>query len=302
MTDAAIVGVARTPIGKAARGSLNMTHGATMAGHAIAAAIARSGVDPGEIDDVLLGCAWPEGATGNNIARMSAVRAGLPLSVGGATINRFCSSGLQAIVMAAHRVMCDGVSALVAGGVESVSLVAEHLNTAHDDEAWLRAHHPALWMPMIDTAEIVARRYAIDRATQDAYALESQRRMAAAQAEMAISLPDFLEMLDPDIHRVRGTAVFMTGNSEGVPSALLHNLKHNQVLHQRVFLLTVVTAETPYVDPAQRTEYQELGKDFYRLIVHFGFMEQPDIPEALAVITTLSLPLFKSSLCQSGRS
>jgi acetyl-CoA C-acetyltransferase len=183
MTDAAIVGVARTPIGKAARGSLNMTHGATMAGHAIAAAIARSGVDPGEIDDVLLGCAWPEGATGNNIARMSAVRAGLPLSVGGATINRFCSSGLQAIAMAAHRVMCDGVSALVAGGVESVSLVAEHLNTAHDDEAWLRAHHPALWMPMIDTAEIVARRYAIDRDTQDASALESQRRMAAAQAD-----------------------------------------------------------------------------------------------------------------------
>ena len=106
--------------------------------------------------------------------------------------------------------------------------------------------------------------------------------MAAAQSELAISLEDFLSMLDPDIHRVRGTAVFMTGNSEGVPSALLHNLKHNQVLHQRVFLLTVVTAETPYVDPAQRTEYAELGNDFYRLIVRFGFMEQPDIPEALA--------------------
>ena len=181
MSEAAIVGVARTPIGKAGRGSLNLTHGATMAGHAIAAAVARAGIDPGEVDDVLLGCAWPEGATGNNIARMSAVRAGLPLTVGGATVNRFCSSGLQTVAMAAHRVICDGAPVVVAGGVESVSLVGEHLNTAHDDEAWLREYQPALWMPMIDTAEVVAARYGVGRAAQDAFSLESQVRMAAAQ-------------------------------------------------------------------------------------------------------------------------
>jgi acetyl-CoA C-acetyltransferase len=181
MPDAVIVSTARTPIGKAFRGAFNNTHGAILAGHAIARAVERAGVEPGEVEDVVIGCGLPEGATGHNVARLAALRAGLPVTTAGTTINRFCSSGLQAISVAAHRVLADGVPIMVAGGVESISLVQNTLNKEHFTEEWLMRHKPELWMSMIDTAEVVATRYAISREAQDAYALESQRRTAAAQ-------------------------------------------------------------------------------------------------------------------------
>lgn len=187
MREAVIVSTARTPIGKAFRGAFNNTHGAVLAGHAISQAVARSGLDPAEIEDVILGCGLPEGATGQNIARLSAVRAGLPVSTAGTTVNRFCSSGLQTISMAAQRVIVDGVPAMVAGGVESISLTQANLNKVHLTESWLMEHKPALWMSMIETADIVAQRYGVSREAQDEYAAESQRRTAAAQAEGRVS-------------------------------------------------------------------------------------------------------------------
>jgi len=183
MTEAVVVATARTPIGKAFRGAFNKTHGAVLAAHAIRHAVERAKLLPDEVEDVILGCALPEGATGKNVARLAAVRAGLPITVAGLTVNRFCSSGLQAISIAAQRVVQDRVPVVVAGGVESISLVQPNRNQAHDEEPWLLRHKPELWLSMIETADIVARRYGISREAQDAYALESQRRTAAAQAE-----------------------------------------------------------------------------------------------------------------------
>ena len=181
MSEAVIVSTARTPIGKAFRGAFNKTHGAVLAGHAIEHAVERAGVDPEEVEDVILGCGLPEGATGHNIARLAAVRAGLPVTVSAVTVNRFCSSGLQTIAMAAQRVVVDKVPVMVAGGVESVSLVQNNLNKHHYTEDWLMRHKPELWLSMIETADIVAERYGIDRQAQDDYALTSQKRTAAAQ-------------------------------------------------------------------------------------------------------------------------
>lgn len=184
MAEAVIVSTARTAIGKAYVGALNNTHGAELAGHVIRHAVERAGVDPGEVEDVLLGCAMPEGATGNNIARQAAIRAGLPVTVAGATINRFCSSGLQAIAMAAHRVTAEGVPVMVAGGLESISLVQnDHANRFRAQDEWILANKPDIYLPMIDTAEVVAKRYGISREAQDAYGLQSQQRNAAAQRE-----------------------------------------------------------------------------------------------------------------------
>jgi acetyl-CoA C-acetyltransferase len=182
MADAVIVSTARTPIGKAYRGAFNNTHGAMLAGHVIKHAVERARVEPGEVEDVILGCALPEGATGQNIARQAALRAGLPVTTGGVTVNRFCSSGMQAIAMAAQRIIVDRVPVMVAGGLESISLVQnEHFNNHRIHEAWLDEHKPEVYMPMIDTAEVVARRYYITRETQDEYALQSQQRTAAGQ-------------------------------------------------------------------------------------------------------------------------
>ena len=181
MNEAVIISTARTPIGKAFRGAFNATHGATMTGHVIEHAVKRAGVSPEEIEDVIIGCGYPEGATGKNIARLAAIRAGLPVTTAGTTINRFCSSGLQAIAMATQRVVMDKVPVIAAGGVESVSLVQPHLNRHHFEEDWLMRHKPDLWIAMIDTADIVARRYGISREAQDEYALLSQQRTASAQ-------------------------------------------------------------------------------------------------------------------------
>ncbi len=182
MKEAVIVSTARTGLAKSMRGGFNMTHGAVMAGHAIKHAMANAKLEPKEIEDVYLGCANPEGATGFNIARLSAIWAGCPVSTGGVTINRFCSSGLQAIAMAAQQVMTQGTPIAIGGGVESISLVQmAGMNTKNITEEHLMEIKPALWMSMIETAEVVAERYHVSRERQDAYALESQRRTAAAQ-------------------------------------------------------------------------------------------------------------------------
>lgn len=182
MREAVIVSTARTPIGRAYKGAFNDTHGATLGGHVVAEAARRAGLAPNEIEDVVLGCALQQGATGQNIARQSAIRAGLAVTTAGTTVDRQCGSGLQAIAIASARVAQDGVPVMAAGGLESISLVQnDQMNRFRIAEDWLVAHKPDIYMAMIDTAEVVAQRYQITRDSQDAYALESQRRTAAAQ-------------------------------------------------------------------------------------------------------------------------
>ena len=180
--EAVIVAAARTPIGRAFRGAFNQTHGATLAGHAIAHAVARAGVDPAEVEDVILGVGLPEGATGNNLGRVAALRAGMPVTVPGVTVNRYCASGLQSIAMAAGRIAVDGAKIIVAGGCESISMVQNVMNVHNFTEEWALRHEPDLYMPMLQTADAVAKHYRISRETQDEYALQSQQRTAAAQA------------------------------------------------------------------------------------------------------------------------
>ncbi len=182
MTDAVIVSTARTGLAKSWRGSFNMTHGATLGGHVVKAAVERAGIDPAEVEDVIMGCATPEGATGSNIARQIALRAGLPVTAAGVTVNRFCSSGLQTIAMAAQRVIVDKVPVMVAGGVESISCVQNEANRHMIMEAWLKQNKPEVYWPMLQTAETVAKRYNIPRELQDQYGARSQQRAAAAQA------------------------------------------------------------------------------------------------------------------------
>ncbi|MFZ5733287.1 MAG: acetyl-CoA C-acyltransferase [Pseudomonadota bacterium] len=182
MTEAVIVSTARTPIGKAYRGALNATEGATLLGHAIEHAVKRAGVDPKEIEDVVMGAAMQQGATGGNIARKALLRAGLPVQVAGTTIDRQCASGLQAIALAARSVLFDGVEVAVGGGGESISLVQnDHANKFHTQDPALLKIKGDVYMPMLDTAETVAKRYNVSREAQDEYSLESQRRTAAAQ-------------------------------------------------------------------------------------------------------------------------
>ncbi len=179
MKQAVIVSAVRTGLAKSFRGSFNMTHGATMGGHVVAEAVKRSGVDPSAIEDVMIGCGYPEGATGSNIARQIALRAGLPVTASGVTVNRFCSSGLQTVAMAANAICMEGAGPMVAGGVESISMIQPDVKSVK--EAWLLEHKPEVYMAMIDTADIVAKRYNISREDQDAYGLRSQQLIAKAQ-------------------------------------------------------------------------------------------------------------------------
>ena len=182
MREAVIVSTARTPIGKAYRGAFNNTHGAVLGAHAIKHAIDKANIDPSEVEDVIMGCGTPEGATGVNIARQSAIRAGLPVSTAGVTVNRFCSSGMQTIAMAAQRVIVDNVPVVIGGGLESISLVQnDHANKHHIHEDWILNNKPELYMSMLDTAEVVAKRYNISREAMDEFGLQSQLRTAAAQ-------------------------------------------------------------------------------------------------------------------------
>lgn len=181
MNEAVIVSTARTGLAKSWKGGFNMTHGATLGGHVVQHAIARANIDPGEVEDVLMGCANPEGATGANIARQIALRAGCPVTVPGATVNRFCSSGLQTIAMAAQRVIADEGDVFVAGGVESISCVQQEMNRHMIQEGWLVKNKPEIYWSMLQTAENVAKRYNIPRERQDEYGVQSQLRAAAAQ-------------------------------------------------------------------------------------------------------------------------
>ena len=182
MNEAVIISTARTPIGKAYRGAFNNTHGATLAGHAVKKALEKAKLEPEIVEDCLMGCAMPEGATGGNIARQIALRGGLPVTTAGATINRFCSSGMQAITMAAQRIITNELDVCIAGGLESISLVQnEHQNNFMAKEDWINKNKPELYYTMIETAEVVAKRYNISREDQDEYSLQSQKRMAHAQ-------------------------------------------------------------------------------------------------------------------------
>ena len=181
MTTAVIVSTARTPLCKSWKGAFNMTHGATLGGHVVKAAVERAGIEPALVEDVLMGCATPEGATGGNIARQIALRAGLPVTTGGVTVNRFCSSGLQTIAMAAQRIVAGEGDVFVAGGVESISCVQNEANRHLGQDPWLAEHKPEIYWSMLQTAEQVARRYRIPRERMDRYGAESQQKACAAQ-------------------------------------------------------------------------------------------------------------------------
>jgi acetyl-CoA C-acetyltransferase len=181
MREAAIISTARTGLAKAIRGGFNKTHGITMGGHTVKHAIAKAGIEAGEVEDIIFGCGQPEAATGHNIGRNVAIAGGCPVTVPGTTINRFCSSGLQSIAVAAQRIIVDGVKVTIGGGVESISMTQTNMNMKHLVEPELQKVCPALWMPMINTADIVAERYNVSREAQDEYSLQSQQRTAAAQ-------------------------------------------------------------------------------------------------------------------------
>jgi acetyl-CoA C-acetyltransferase len=229
MPEAAIVSAARTPIGKAFRGAFNQTHGATMAGHVITNAIGRAGIDPAEVEDVVVGTGLPEGATGHNIGRVAALRAGLPRSVAGTTINRYCASGLQAISSASHRVIVDGAKVMVAAGVESISLVQNDMNMHEFTEEWALRHEPSLYMPMLQTADFVAKKYNVSRQAQDEYSLQSQQRTAAAQeagrfdAEI-VPLPTWKYEQDKETKAYREEHVTLSKDEGNRPDTTLEGL------------------------------------------------------------------------------
>jgi acetyl-CoA C-acetyltransferase len=182
VTEAVIVSTARTGLGKSWKGAFNMTYGATLGAHAVQHAVARAGIDPAEVEDVIIGSTFGEGTTGGNIARAVALRAGLPVSTAGLSINRFCSSGLQSIALACQRIMTEGAQVMVAGGLESISCVQNELNTHMRADPWILEHKPTLYWSMLQTAETVAKRYQIPKLAQDEYGVRSQLRAAAAQA------------------------------------------------------------------------------------------------------------------------
>lgn len=183
MREAVIVSTARTPLTKSHRGEFNVTPGPTLAAFAVRAAVERSGIDPAMIEDAILGCGYPEGTTGRNVARQSIIRAGLPLSIAGTTVNRFCASGLQAIAIAAGRIVVDGAPAMIAGGVESISSIRTREDGDTGMDPWIVEHKPELYLSMIATADIVAQRYNISREAQDRFSAESQRKTEVAQLE-----------------------------------------------------------------------------------------------------------------------
>jgi acetyl-CoA C-acetyltransferase len=220
MSDAVIVSTARTGLAKSWRGALNMTHGATMGAHVVRAAVERAKIDPAEVEDVLMGCAMPEGTTGGNVARQIALRAGLPVTTAGTTVNRFCSSGLQTIAMAAQRVIVDRVPVVVAGGLESISCVQNERNGHMARDPWLVEHKPAIYDSMLQTAENVARRYGIPREKQDEYGVRSQQRAAAALAagrfkDEIVPFPTVMAVADKESGKL-GTREVTLSADEGI--------------------------------------------------------------------------------------
>jgi acetyl-CoA C-acetyltransferase len=220
VTDAVIVSTARTGLAKSWKGAFNMTFGATLGAHAVRAAVARAGIDPAEVEDVVMGCSHAEGTTGGNIARPVALRAGLPVSTAGATVNRFCSSGLQAIAVAAQRVIVDRVPVMVAGGVESISCVQNEINRHMRQDPWLIEHKPEIYWSMLQTAEQVAKRYNISRERQDEYGVRSQLRAAAAQAagkfdDEIVPVTTTMGVVDKETGRITMRAVTIAAD-EGI--------------------------------------------------------------------------------------
>ncbi|WP_447921631.1 acetyl-CoA C-acyltransferase [Achromobacter aegrifaciens] len=229
MREAVIVATARTPLTKSRRGEFNITHGPTLASYAIQAAVERAGVDPQSIEDVVLGCGYPEGTTGRNVARQAALRAGLPQSVAGATVNRFCASGLQAVADAAARVVMGQSGPVVAGGVESCSLLRTRDDGVSGIDSWLQAQVPELYLPMIATADIVAQRYGISREDQDAFALRSQQLTAAAQregryADEIIAVRTTMEVTDKATGATRQEEVTVSADNCNRPSTTAEGL------------------------------------------------------------------------------
>lgn len=228
MREAVIVSTARTPIAKAFRGAYNKTHAVTLGGHVVEHAVARAGVAPDEIEDLVMGCGMPEGNTGYNIARASAVRAGLPVTVGATVINRHCASGLQAISVAAQRIIVDGTQAVVAGGIEHITLVQNNRDLSFRDD-WIMAHKPDLFMQMIDTAEVVAKRYGISREAQDEYALQSQQRTAAGQEaghfdDEIVPLATVKAVKDKETGEIHDEPVTLTRDEGNRPSTTAEGL------------------------------------------------------------------------------
>ena len=240
MREAVIVSTARTPIGRAYRGAFNMTHGATLGGHVVKHAVERAKVDPAEIEDVIMGCAMPERATGQNIARQAAIRAGLPVTVSGMTVNRFCSSGLQTIAMAAQRIIAGEASVIVAGGLESISLVQDGRSPTVTED-WIMEHKPELYMAMIDTADIVAERYKVPREAQDAYSLESQRRTASGQQgrkfdDEIVPLPTKKKNVNKDTKEETIEAVTLTRDEGNRPDTNMEGLASLKPVREGKFI------------------------------------------------------------------
>ncbi|WP_197917187.1 acetyl-CoA C-acyltransferase [Thiosulfatihalobacter marinus] len=230
MRDALIVSTARTPIGKAYRGAFNNTQAQELIGHAVSHAVSRAGLEGSEVDDCIVGAAIQQGSTGGNIARQAVIRAGLPVTVAGMSLDRQCASGMMAIATAAKQVVHDGMDVVVGGGVESVSLVQnQNMRTDRAADPWIKAHKPALYMTMLETAEIVADRYGISRADQDAYALQSQQRTAAAQAagrfdDEIVPLTSSMGVMDKETKEISFHEVTLSKDEGNRPSTTLDNL------------------------------------------------------------------------------
>ena len=230
MREAVIVSTARTPIGKAYRGAFNNTEAPTLGGHAVKHAVERAGIEGAEVDDVIMGCALPQGSQGGNIARQIALMAGLPVTTAGMTVDRQCSSGMMAIALAAKTVISDNVDIMVGGGLESISLVQnEHMNTFRNKDPRLLEIHPHIHMPMIDTAEVVAKRYNISREAQDDYALQSQQRTAAGQEaghfdDEIVPLPSTKGVMDKETKEISFEDVVLEKDEGNRPTTTLEGL------------------------------------------------------------------------------
>jgi acetyl-CoA C-acetyltransferase len=281
MREAVIVSTARTPIGKAYRGAFNNTSGQELAGHAVSNAVERAGVDGSDVDDVILGCALQQGSTGFNVARQAGLRAGLPESVAGMTIDRQCSSGLMAIATAAKQIVDDSMQIVVGGGVESISLVQnEHANAYRVQDPWLLEHSPAVYMPMLQTAEIVAERYHVGRDEQDQFALLSQSRTAAAQEagrldDEIVPLPSVQTVVDRATGAVDEKHVSLTQDEGNRPSTTIDGLSGlRPVLSDgEVTTHTSVTAgnSSQLSDGASACVLMEAGEASRRGITPLGF-------------------------------
>jgi acetyl-CoA C-acetyltransferase len=305
MKQAVIVSTARTALAKSVRGGFNQTHGAVMGGHAVQHAIAKAGIEPGEVEDVFMGCGMPEGATGNNIARVSAIWAGCPVTTGGVTVNRYCSSGLQAIAMAAQQIMTDGTDVAVGSGVESISLVQMGgINLSHYTEEHLLKVKPALWMSMIETAEIVAERYGISRERADEYALESQKRTAAAQAagkfnDEIVPLTTRMKKLDKATGAESMVEVTVSKDESNRPDTTLEGLAALKPVHmggQQVAVGKYITAgnASQFADGASASvlmsEDLAAKKGLKPLAIFKGFAIAGVEPEEMGIGPALAVP------------